>query len=341
MLSATEQAVTRSPDNRSLASASPQERALGILRQLHGFRDCELVQWRVLGTGGQGQTLSASRTDGTPVWKDHHQIAVKLFDSDSPEVDFAIGRQFETLRILHAMLDGRFIEGWNVRVPRPLSQCNSTLGLAMTIVPGDCLHGQLLRADRRSAEHIMSSYGSIAESLRRYWENNQRMYGDLQLENILCDLESQTISLVDPGIPCTIWKWEEAPNEWYPASRDLSYLLFDAAARSLKIFLTNPGTARRLNQLTERILHSFVSTVNPRSARLALLDEIRTCTQLHIAQLTSQRDVRGLWCSWVRRTASRSIEGTLRRVREQSDQPLEFPDHGVANGVIQSQGGRT
>ena len=341
MLSTPGKLVMSMFDVRSQTSESSRERAMGVLRKLQGFREGGDIEWRVLGTGGQGQTLAARRSDGRPVWQDHDGVAVKLFDWDSPELASVICRQYESLQSLHEKLDGRVIEDWNIRVPRPLLKCDSTHALVMTIVPGESLYGYLQRADRQTTERLMSTSGPLTESLWRYWHSESRMHGDLHLENILCDLENQSLSFVDPGTPCEIWKWIDVSTNWYPLSRDLSFLLFDAASRSVKIGIKKPGVGRRLNRLVERIVRSIVNRIEMPSERLSLLDEIRACTELHLASLASQRYVRGIWCLFVRRTASRTIDGILNRIASEVDQAWTITDDAVANGGVFSQGGAT
>jgi hypothetical protein len=151
--------------------------------------------------------------------------------------------------------------------------------------------------------------------MERYWSDSGRVYGELSMDNILCDLSGKSISFVDPGRPEKVYACEQVSRHWYPASRDLAYMLYDAGA-SVRTTLGKPAARRCHHRLVERVLRAFLQRVGPADQKRRLLEEIRACVRVHLQSLRGSFSPRGIWHWFLRRIAARRIESILGRLAE-------------------------
>jgi hypothetical protein len=144
--------------------------------------------------------------------------------------------------------------------------------------------------------------GVVFAALQRYWSGPPRLYGDLNLDNILCDPDAKRLTLIDPGMPDEGHLCEDAPSRWFPMSRDLAYLTYSVAC-SVKRNLPQPVVDRRQLAMVEAIVRQGVEHADD----AAFVDELRTCVQLHIATIAGSWSLAGAWRNFVRhRTAARA-----------------------------------
>jgi tRNA A-37 threonylcarbamoyl transferase component Bud32 len=222
--------------------------------------------------------------------------------------------QYESLSRFHAKLNGAAVNGWTVHAPSPLYLCERPLALVMTMVPGRSLASCLESAGLVTAEALDSIAGAVVAAMERYWSIDSQIHGDLNFDNILCDAGARNLSFVDPGVIEKEMLCAGVGRRWYPASRDLAYLLYDTGVTVRRTF-GNPGARRRQEDLIERVLRAFQENIGPGAETHGLLDEIEACVQVHLNGLPASWSMRGLWHVVLRRIASRRIAEILGRLR--------------------------
>ncbi len=315
---------------------TPESDAAIVLGQFTGCLDQAAWTFERIGAGGQGYTLLASRRDGRRVWNEHEKLVVKIYDRSVPELAQAIDGEFHTLGDLSRHVDGRTIDGWSIHTPTPLFKSSAPYAIVMTAVPGEGLHTLLPKADEATADILETCADAVMAALRPFWSETGRIYGDLHFENILCDAQSKCISFVDPGTPQKSWTCRDVPGLWYPASRDLAYLLFDVVSSSYRVASGNRRGARRQRRLVEKLVRSFVDSVSSIANRRSLMDEIRGCVGMHLSRLRVSLSPAGLWRRWIRYFAARRIDAILDRLaaddQQDSDRELAAVESGTHAG---------
>jgi hypothetical protein len=245
---------------------------------------------------------------------DADELVVKAYRGEGPEERRAARDEFECLRRLHDRLDGTTRHGWTIRCPRPLHFCDRSLALVMTRVPGRTLSWHLARGGGPPPQVLDSISLAINSCLTRYWSGEPRLYGDLILNNVLCDLPSRTLSLVDPGMPERFYLCEAAPRAWYPASRDLAFLLFWTASL-IRPSILHPILHARQKRMATRIVRTFVDDLGSDARRREATAEIEACARLHLGRIRVSASPGGLWRRFVRGAATRTIDRMLRELR--------------------------
>jgi hypothetical protein len=256
--------------------------------------------------GGQGGIFTVRRRDAQTIWNSDSDLIVKVFHRSMSEVAEAASDEFETLRVLRASLHGNTIDGWTIHCPLPLFLCRNPDALVMTRVPGRSLSGYLDGHRHLSPETLNCVARIVIDALGRYWSSHGRVYGDLNFHNILCDLPAKTLSFVDCGMAHQAWRCESVGDQWYPASRDLAYMLYSTTV-AVRAFLGKPAARRRHEWLVDRMLQWYVAGIESPRDKRQLLEEIRACAQVHLDLIEVSGSPAGLWRRFVKRTASRSI----------------------------------
>jgi hypothetical protein len=293
--------------------------ALNLLMRLTNSSDADAWELQPIDQGHQACMLLARRRDGRVIWQEHTQVVVKLFHSHLEEIKCAAHAQQQLLSVLESRLNGLQIDGWSIHTPRPILTSQEPLLTVMTVVPGKRLHDILESCDVPTADLIKSTAGVVASTMWRLWDETGEVHGDLHFENILCDVERRAISFVDPGPPRSSWYCDQTTKLWYPASRDLAYLLFDVVTCSLKVALRRPRGARRQREFAEDIVRSVIARIESGEDKRLLLEEVRSCIGLHLAQIRAGWTPIGMWRGLVKVVASRMIARILRRLASNSD----------------------
>lgn len=261
--------------------------------------------------GGQATIFRGRRRDGQPVWRDDRELIVKLFDPAKPEAGNAVEDEYATLERLQATIHGRQYDDWRVVSPVPLYQSRHPLAIVMTRMPGESLHQWLRHSGRLSAACSVSIAQVLAQALRLFWSKERRIYGDLRFQNILCDLPSRQLVLLDSGAPESYWRCDDVEKQWYPVSRDLAYLVFSVAV-GLKATLGHPGARSREKALCRQIVAEVLAHVAAPHQRSALADETRRCARLHESRISTSLSPTGIWRNVVKRVATQGIDEILR-----------------------------
>jgi hypothetical protein len=191
----------------------------------------------------------------------------------------------------------------------------------MTRVSGKPLKSCLRTANQVTAEALESIADAVIAVMERYWLADGGLYGELNFDNILCDVSQKSLSFVDPGSLEKVFLCDTVSRHWYPASRDLAYLLYDIET-SVRATIGNPGARQRQKCLAEKILRAFVKRTGPGYWNQCLLDEIGACAQMHLKRIRASWSPRGIWRLFVRQTASRSIDEILGRLRSDAVVPM-------------------
>jgi hypothetical protein len=120
-------------------------------------------------------------------------VVVKLYRDHRPQAMAQL--EFDALAALACALDGRMFHGWTIRVPVPLSLSYAPLALTMRQVRGKPLH--ICHLDGRQA--LLQEAGeAFGAAMQPVWAAGVK-HGDLGLRNLMFDLDTRTISIVDPA----------------------------------------------------------------------------------------------------------------------------------------------
>jgi len=307
---------------------SPSTRVFPVLQQF--AQSSEPSEWTIalMNEGAQATIFTVRRQDGRPIVQTHHELAVKLY---KPEAGFGVEMvrwQFESLAQLHTKLNGRAVNGWQIRAPEPVFQCEQPLALVMSLVPGSSVNSCLKTAGGLPRETLDSVAEAIAAAMNRYWPLDARMHGDLNFDNVLCEAATRTLSFVDPGVLERAYLCDGVTTNWFPTSRDLAFMLFETAA-AVKKNLGNPGFRVRQYYLLEKLLRAYMKAAGSPREQDYLLDEIQECVQVLLNRLQVSLSPRGLWLLVLRTITSRRINQILSRLRAQvgSSSHLSTTDH--------------
>lgn len=236
-----------------------------------------------IGSGDQANVYEAvCEIGGTDISVCHGSVVVKLFRPDRPEVATAVAEEFESLRQLHALLDDLTIDGWRIRIPKPVRMCQQPPAIIMTKVPGRPLNALLAETAENSTADAISHV--LVSALERFWADGRRIYGDFTLSNVLCDPENREISLVDPGMPEKSYECPEIARRWYPASRDVAFMIFDAAT-SIRQNIGHPILRRHQWQMLVQMLKTILGKLPTHESRRDFLAEVDACSRIHLKHI--------------------------------------------------------
>jgi hypothetical protein len=292
-------------------------RAVEILRAIADQSGGPGWDVRKLTNGGQAHLFVASAAGGAAPLNGKaadEELIVKVYRDQSAAAREAARDEFHCLRRLHGRLDGTQQHGWKIRCPLPLHFSDWPAALVMTRVPGRPLSWHLARGKGPSLEVLQSISRAIDASLLLYWAGEPRQYGDLILNNVLLDVPARTLSLVDPGLPERFYLCDGAPSSWYPASRDLAFLLFWTASL-VRPSILHPILHARQKRMAVRIVRTFLDGLKSEAERDEATAEIEACARLHLARITASASVRGLWRLVVKCAAARTIDRFVQELR--------------------------
>jgi O-antigen/teichoic acid export membrane protein/tRNA A-37 threonylcarbamoyl transferase component Bud32 len=298
--------------------ATPSDSApLGVIGVLQHFtQNGKDADWIIeaLGEGDQANVHCVRSRSRHQIWQTHPALVIKLYKPElAPEVE-VVRRQFEALSRLRVVLHGHTINGWKISSPAPLYVCVSPLALVMTMVPGRPLTSLLDDADNMTPGVLDSAARAVAAAMERCWSLGQ-VHGDLNIDNILCDIPNRRLSFVDLGLPRNSFPvGDDVSRCWYPASQDLAYMLYDTGVR-VKSTIGNSEARLRQQLFAESTLRAFMETIGPFEEKQRLLNEIEACTRVFLESLCPSSSPRELRRMMVRRIAARRIDAILLRLR--------------------------
>ena len=284
-----------------------------VLQQFIGGPESEEWEIERFAEGAQASLFSARRRDGRPLWQARQELAVKVYKSALGQEAEVVREQVESLARFHAILHDRMIDDWHLHVPTPLFRCERPLALVMTLVPGRSLNAYLETVDESTLVALEPVARAVVAAMECCWSIGLP-HGDLNFDNILCDPVARSLSFVDPGIVEDDFLCAGVSRGWYPASRDLAYLLYDTGV-SVRKTLGKSAARKRQQRLVEQVLRAFAMKIDAVEEKHRLLDEIHACVRVHLSRIEVSWSLRGIWLRLLLRVASRRIDAILDRLR--------------------------
>jgi hypothetical protein len=248
-----------------------------------------------LGEGDYSTVYAVESKDGEPIWQDRRRVVIKAYKPAAALHADTAQAEFDSLSRLHDALHGRVIEGWTIATPTPLHVCASPLALVMTAVPATKdLKSSAATDDDLTPDHLQQLGRVLVTAMRTIWSRGQ-LHGDLGLQNVLYDVDSRTLSLIDPGTPECCRVCHEAAGHWRPAVLELGHILRDLGT-DVRDVVGNPVARLRRQVFVESALLAFLETIGPAPDKQRALDEIRASAHTHLWKvLDSSLSLRGMW----------------------------------------------
>ena len=218
------------------------------------------------------------------------RVVVKCFTPPAGG-DAAIRRETEALDKLASLACEARVEGWRVVSPRVLGISHTPPALALTYISGEQLDRLLI--DGTQEPPVPSVVPRVlARSIWSYWSSTGAIIGDMNLQNIICDIPGRTIGIVDPGAPYGWFSLPMIPMRHYPISRDLGYLLYEVCSTNVKLTLRGRAAPRRRLCFVRSLLAEIMErTADPGG----LIDEIGKCAIAHAERLNTGLSPRRCW----------------------------------------------
>ena len=284
--------------------------------------------WKIerLAEGDHGIVYSILSNSRKAIWNSYPRLVIKLFKPAAVLNEENVHAQFDALERLNSTVDGRIVDGWTISTPKPLYICRSPLALVMTAVPGKDLKSCDLALDERTIQALDSAGRVLVAVMQDCWSRGQ-LHGDLAPQNILCDVDAKTLSLIDPGTPESCLDCNRDRKDSASAVFDLAHLLWAWGIERADI--ANPVGRRRKHIFAYGALRAFIATMDPFEARRRL-SEIRKGVQTHLqTTLDMSWSLRGGWHRFVKYIAVRRIESMLGKLEAElgtSAAPLQRLD---------------
>jgi O-antigen/teichoic acid export membrane protein len=278
------------------------EAVASVLRKVSRVLDNDGWVLEKLGEGWQSIVYRVRHSDHRrPVWLNERSLAVKLYKRETDREGREARREFQSLRRLYQAVNGRTINGWKICSPRRLCLCPSPLAIVMSIVPGRKLN-DVLEAGECPPEVMTSLPRAITFAMTRFWLGG-KLFGDLNLDNMLCSAGTREIGFVDPILPPDETLSDAVPRAWYPGSHDLARLLYETAVR----VRAYPGSGRgrqRKATFVASVLRTCVGTIAAPDDRRSLFDEIQIGARGYLEALKPSLSLRGAWHAVLRPMAA-------------------------------------
>jgi len=294
-----------------MPSDSLSESILQVLQHLTPRSDAREWVIESLGEGYQAYVCAVRLQDQQPLLQTHKALVIKLYKPRTDTTLPLVRGQFDSLMRLHAAVRRVSTDGWKIAAPAPLYLSRSPLALVMTLVTGQNLEGRLQAGDHITPDVMETGPRALAAALNEYWLSGHP-YGELALGNILGDIEARELSFVDAGVRHDSHFCNDVARRWYPASRDLAYLLYDLG---VEVAIGSHSARVRKEMFIGGILKAVIETAGSMEERQSFLDEIEACVGGHLRTLEPSWSPSGLWHLVVRQSASRRIDRQLAKLR--------------------------
>jgi O-antigen/teichoic acid export membrane protein len=293
-------------------NAAAAQRAIAALAQ-----DTNPEHWTLtrLGEGDYSMVYAVASKDDQPIWHGHRHLVVKAYKPSATVTVEIAQAEFDSLARLHAALHGRVFEGWTISTPTPLHLGLSPLALVMTAVPATKdLKSRAAADDDLPPERLEQLGRVLVAAMRTSWSRGE-LHGDLGLQNVLYDVDSRTLSLIDPGTPECCRVCSEGARHWRPAALELGHILRDLGT-DVRDVIGNPIARLRRQVLVESALRAYLETIGPAPERQRALHEIRACAHAHLWRVLDRSwSLRGMWHSLLGQIVIRRMDSMLDRLR--------------------------
>ena len=270
-----------------------------------------------LGSGLHAETF-LMQSSGPPILDGNHSLVAKLYRPAEALTLEMVQAQFDSLSKLHAALDGRQIDGWQVSVPRPLYICKSPLALVMTEVPGKHIDSYTSKSHALTSKTLLDASRAFVTAMQLCWSDGRR-HGDLGVHNVLFDVEARKISFIDAGTreSCPVCNTDSGLQS--PTTSDLAHVLYDVALDVMDL-LGSPTMRTHREVFVEKVFRRIIDDVNSPEEKRQLLNEIWSCVQQHLTDcLQVSWSPRGMWHRFIRQIVMQRIRSILERVIAQSN----------------------
>ncbi|MEW6450490.1 MAG: lipopolysaccharide biosynthesis protein [Pseudomonadota bacterium] len=315
-------AVLRSAE-QAIAYATSMEKIVPVLRRLAPSVDPLKVQVLDL-DGCQGHIFTATLDKSSS--ETGAAYIIKLYRSDRNLDVREIHAQYESLGRVHAALNGRVFHGWTICIPAPVLVSNEPLALVMTQAPGRKLTACLYeRISTKEIEHPAAP--ALAAAMINLWTAGLS-HGDLNFANILCDEQTQTLSLVDCGPKSECAAYAETRCRRELATHDLAHLLSHEGETLLETW----GRQNRLRQrrfFVEGILRAALAAEPTYAGKTAFLAELDRCARAHLTEPAPIYRHLGLWQLLKQNMTLRRMNTILQRMERE----IQEEDHSAGNTV--------
>lgn len=279
-----------------------------------------------LGEGDYSTVYRVGSREAQPIWHGHSQLVVKVYKPSAGVSVATAQAEFASLSKLHGALHGRVIEGWTISTPAPLHLCTSPLALVMTAVPTtNDLKSRAAADDGLPPEGLEQLGRVLVAAMRTTWSRGQ-LHGDLGLQNVLYEVDSRTLALIDPGTPECCRVCNEGTRHWRPAVLELGHILRDLGT-DVRDVIGNPIARLRRQIFVESALRAFLETIGPVAERQRALDEIRACAHAHLWKVLDRSwSLRGIFHALLGHIVIRRMDSMLDRLRQDLGLPHERSD---------------
>lgn len=276
-------------------------------------------KWVVLPfeNGKQAKLFLAYIPEMDPEVELRSKLVIKLFNTKTENLKETLKEEYESLSLLENSFRNFNVNDWHISAPRPRLLADNPSALIMSYVQGIRLEKLLLRGDQNKRFDLSALHNPIISSLQRYWTDHNRIFGDLNYRNILCNIQSKNIFFVDPGAPDPAHHKKSASKFFFPASHDLGYLLFDVCATNTKIQISSRDKACRRGSFVKQLVHCYMHNFVQEPYLERFLNELHECAKFHASRINSSWDLRGVWRFYVARRTFLNLSQEIGDIRKQ------------------------
>lgn len=257
--------------------ANPAE----VLHDINCFLNPRDVEVECLGEGGESHIYGVRSLRETPIIGEHRHVVLKIYKTSEPVTLGEVEAQFAALARLNRDIGDLAVGQWIAAAPKPLRICEKPLALVMTAVPGS----KELKAGMASDANLTSGVlvelaQTFVAAMQQLWSRGST-HGDLGLQNILYDLQSKSLSFIDPGTDGFCAVCTDLGGAAHPAALELGHLIRDFGT-DVKDLTGNRAARARREIFVENAVRAYLATLNSPEEKRRTLDAIRTSAITHL-----------------------------------------------------------
>lgn len=269
-----------------------------------------------LGDGDHATAYMIRAEDQKPICPAIENVVIKLYKAGTTLTPAMVQAQFDALSELCATLNSHSANGWTISAPQALYLCQSPTALVMTMARGKQVGSGLGRGNEATPETLRGAAGALAAAMEKMWSRGM-IHGDLGLQNILLDVQSKEISLIDAGTfeSCAVC----ANRKFEPAVLDFAHLL-SALAIDISDMTSNQAVRIRKQIFVDTLLAAIIENRGPDREKRRFLDAVRECAQAHLDDiLHPSMSVRGVWHWFIKHLAANRVAYMLHGLKPEGD----------------------
>jgi O-antigen/teichoic acid export membrane protein len=274
-------------------------------------------RWAItrLGEGDHAAVYAVQSKGRQAIWGAYDNLVIKLYKPEAELGPDLVEAQFDALSRMHAVLDGRIVNGWKITTPKPIYVCKSPLALVMTTVSAKKDLKSCAATDDDLTPELLDAVGrAFAAAMHESWSRGQ-LHGDLALQNILYDIPGKNLSLIDPGTRECCRVCNDLAENWSPAVLELGHILRDLGT-DVRDMIGNPIARLRRQIFAESALRAFLETIGSFEQKQRALNEIQACARYHLSKvLDLSWSLRGMWNWLLTQLVVRRMDSMLDRLR--------------------------